>query len=171
VAHGPKPHPETDASGDTTEFDAVEVETPERVSYELRSGTGVRISRDFSSPIEIRVGQTAESSPLFVHQGTDFPDLCAAEGQEPHGAHVLIQPDVFENDPERGWMVISEWSDVGRQDTPQFKLGRDISRKGHVALGPTEGNGFEIVGASANPTKVTVESREHRFWNYDLSAH
>jgi hypothetical protein len=171
MAHGHKPHPETDINGDTIEFAAVELEQPERVCYELRNGTGVSLNYHLESPVEIRVGQTAESSPLFVHPGTDFPELCETEGQEPELSFVLLQPDVFADDPKRGWIVVSDWTAVGRKATPQFRLGRDVSRKDHIELGPGKNaRNFEIVGVSPNPTKVIVDSREHPLWNYELGS-
>lgn len=173
-----KSHPETDTGGDTIEFAAIELEQPERVCYELRDGLGVQFSGGIlDSPVEIRVGQTTESSPLFLHTGEDFPELCEQEGQEPYQACVLIQPDVFAKDPKLGWMVIAERTTVGRSDTPQFKLGREISRRGHISLGPSgipfgeglAGPNFQIVGHSANPTKVIVDRREYPFMNYELA--
>lgn len=173
-----KSHPETDPGGDTIEFAAIELEQPDRVCYELRDGLGVQFTHGIlDSPVEIRVGQTAESSPLFVHTGDDFPELCEREGQEPYRSCVLMQPDVFAEDPKLGWMVIAKWTAVGRSDTPQFRLGRDISRRGHIALGPSgiplgedlPGPNFQIVGRSANPTKVIVDRREYPFMNYELA--
>jgi hypothetical protein len=172
MARGHKSHPDTDTRGDTIEFAAVELEQPERVCYELRGGTGVSFNSDLDFPVEIRVGQTTESSPLFLHQGTDFPELCETEGHEPFKVHVLIQPDVFAKNPKLGWMVVTEYAEVGRTTHSQFRFGRDISRRGHIALSPPNQNHrhFEIVGASSNPTKVIVDGREHPLWNYELGS-
>jgi hypothetical protein len=178
MAHGHKRHPDTDTRGDTIEFAAVELEQPERVCYELRSGAGVHFNYGVESPVEIRIGQTTESSPLFVHPGTDFPELCEMEGREPELAYVLMQPDVFAEDPKLGRMVLHEWTAIGRSRTPQFRFGPDISRKTHIELGPTGRSAtpeippphFAIVGCSANPTKVIVDRREYPFENYELNS-
>lgn len=165
MADGHKPHPETDISGDTIEFAAIEPEA-KRVCYELHSRLGVRVSQTLKSPIEIRVGQTTESSPLFLHNGQDFPELCAADGADPFHAWVLVQPDVMDEDPKRGWLVITEWTGIGRSETPQFRLGRDVSRKYHIMLGPEEieSCSFEILGSSKNPTRVLIGGDEQLCW-------
>lgn len=174
MAHGHKRHPDTDTRGDTIEFAAVELEQPERVCYELKDGTAFKFNDvNFNSPIEIRVGQTTESSPLFLRHAQDFPDLYESTGEDLGKAWVLVQPDVYKKNPKLGWMVVTERTDseIGRATHPQFRLGRDVSREGHVALYPPSEyhDDFLIVGCSSNPTKVIVDSREHRLWNYEMA--
>jgi hypothetical protein len=174
MAHGRKSHPETDASGDTIEFAAIELEQPERDCYEISNGTAVRVSPHFDGPIEIRVGQTTETSPLFLHHGYEFPDLLSeAEAAPGVYSYVLMQPDVMAEDPERGWLVITDWRGIGRSETPQFRLGPDISRKFHIMLGPFLSPGraewqLEVLGSSKNPTKVLVPHKPHPFKTYEL---
>ncbi len=173
MPHG-RSHPDTDTRGDTIEFAAVEPEQPERVTYEIHDGSGVSFHGDFVTPVEIRVGQMDESSPLFLHEGLDFPALLKAAGKEGARAWVLIQPDVFEKNSDLGWLVVTDYVEIGRATHPQFRFGRDISRRGHLALSPrsvppkSDHNTFDVIGASPNPTKVIVDGRQHPFWNYEL---
>jgi hypothetical protein len=160
MTHGYEPCPDTDTDSDTIEFAAIEQVKPERICYEVSSGVGVRLTHFLDTPVEIRLGQTTETSPFFLHEGDDFPDLCEAEGvNSTTRACVLVQPNVMEKNSMSGWLVISEWTEIGRAEHPQFRLGRDISRRGHIALGPVEGGAIEIVGTVPNPTKVLVESK------------
>lgn len=163
-----EPHPDTDTRGDTIEFAAIEQEAPEFVCYEIGSGVGVRLTHLLEKPVEIRIGQTTETSPLFLHEGSDFPDLCEATDTTPALARVLVQPEVMCANPNNGWLVIDGWTSVGRAETPQFRLGGDISRKEHISLGPTADGHFEIVGVSPNPTMVFVE-RKFGLSNYELN--
>lgn len=167
MTHDHEPHPQTDVGGDTIEFAAIELDQPERICYEVSDGTAVRITDAFNVPVEIRLGQTTETSPLFLHPGDDFPELCEAAGAETATAQVLVQPDVMAENPAMGWMVITEWTRVGRSDTPQFRLGRDISRHEHITLGPNGSGWVEIVGVSKNPTTVIVD-RRYSLLNYEL---
>ncbi len=169
MAHDSEPHPDTDVHGETAEFAAIEQEQPERVCLEVSSGLAVRFEYGPVVPVEVRLGQTTETSPFFLHEGLSYPELCKAEGIEPISAHVLIQPDVMEKNPELGWLVVHSWQTVGREETPQFRLGRDISRRGHISLGPVAGeHSFEIVGASPNPTKVILPRTSYKFAGYNV---
>jgi hypothetical protein len=172
MADGHKAHPETDTSGDTTEFAAVEQAELHRV-YELCNGVAVSLRESIRTPIEIRVGHTTDSSPLFLHSGRDFPELCQAEGVGPgEPAWVLIQPDVYERDPELGWMVVTLRTDaeIGRATDPQFRFGRDVSREHHFVLYPPAGGHSDFLIVGSKPTKVIVDSREHPFRNYELGG-
>jgi hypothetical protein len=168
MADGRKPHPETDISGETIEFEAIELK-PKRVCYELSDGASIVLPARFRGPIELRVGQTGETSPLFLHRGYKYPELCEAAGF----AHpptmrrmpVLIQPDVMAEDPDMGWEVCGDWIDLGRADTPQFRLGPDVSRSKHVQM-VWAGDGIEIRGNTKNPTRVIVDAR-HTVKNVD----
>ncbi len=167
MAHGSEPHPDTNVHGETAEFAAIEQEQPERVCLEVGSGLAVRFEYGPMAPVEIRLGQTAETSPLFLHDGHSYRELCEADGVDPGSAYILVQPDVMEENPDLGWLVLDSWQMVGREDTPQFRLGRDISRRGHIALGPVRGEqSFEIVGVSPNPTKVILPTPSYKVAGY-----
>lgn len=169
MARDSEPHPDTDVHGETIEFAAIEKEQPERVCFEISSGLAVRFEYRPHAPVEIRLGQTTETSPFFLHEGSEYPELCKAEGVEPALAHVLIQPDVMKENPELGWLVVDGWQGVGREETPQFRFGGDISRYGHIYLGPKRGeDDFEIVGVSPNPTKVIVKGPSYKFAGYNF---
>lgn len=169
MAHDSEPHPDTDVHGETIEFAAIEQEQPERVCLEISSGLAVRFEYRPHEPVEVRLGQTTETSPFFLHEGSEYPDLCKAKGIKPAFAHVLVQPDVMAKSPELGWLVIDGWQGVGREETPQFRFGCDISRRSHITLGPVRGEHFfEIVGVSANPTKVILSRQSYKFAGYNV---
>lgn len=169
MAHDSEPHPDTDVRSETIEFAAIEQEQPERVCLEVSAGLAVRFEYGPAVPVEIRLGQTAETSPFFLHEGGSYRELCEADGVDPGSAYVLVQPEVMEENPELGWVVFRSWQMVGREDTPQFRLGRDISRRGHIALGPVRGeHSFEIVGVSPNPTKVILPRTSYKVAGYNV---
>jgi hypothetical protein len=181
MAGEPEPHPETNQTGETIEFAPIQLEQ-ERVCHELGEDEALALPQGFRTPVEIRIGQTTETSPLFLEAGEDFPELCAAAGVDADSmrhARILVQPDVMAENPRTGWAVIGPASDfnVGRADTPQFRLGGDIARRGHLWLcmrGP-EGKGLSeeqagellIVSGSKNPTKVLISS-QHRIYELRL---
>lgn len=164
-------HPETDTRGDTIEFAVVERAESHQARYELRDGAAVSLRESIRTPIEIRAGKSADSSPLFLHDGCDFPDLCRAEGVAPdEPAWVLIQPDVHKQDPQLGWEVITLRTDaeIGRATHPQFKFGRDISREHHFVLYPPNQGNLDFLIVGSKPITVVVDSREHPFRDYRL---
>jgi hypothetical protein len=175
MARKSEPHPETDQTGETIEFAPIKLEQ-ERICHELRDDEALALPQEFQTPVEIRIGQTTETSPFFLKAGEDFRELCEAEGVDPDEvryARVLVQPDVMAKNPEMGWAVIGPCINfnIGRADTPQFRLGGDIARRGHLWMLmqpvetkelPDEQTGeLLIVSGSKNPTKVLVSS-EHR---------
>lgn len=171
MPRGRRSHPDTETRGDTIEFTAVERAEAHQVRFELREGRGLSLRQSIDTPIEIRAGQLADSSPLFLHSGCDFPDLCRAEGvarDEP--AWVLIQPDVYDQDPHLGWEVITLRTDaeIGRATHPQFKFGRDISREHHFVLYPPGGGNEDFLIVGSKPITVVVDSREYPFRDYLL---
>jgi hypothetical protein len=66
-------------------------------------------------------------------------------------------------DPQRGWAIIPQGEKVriGRAVTPQFRLGNDVSRKGHLEIENNEredpGREVRIANQSRNPIKVRVD--------------
>jgi hypothetical protein len=159
MADGHTPHPETDITGETIEFEAIELER-KHVCYELRNGASIVLPARFRGPIEVRVGQT--TSPLFLHRGYKHPELCEAVGvisaSSKECMPVLIQPDVMAENSDMGWDAVCDYLSLGRVDTPQFRLGPDISRTKHIEMA-WAGDGIEIVGNSKNPTQVIVDAR------------
>lgn len=100
----------------------------------LRNGEHeeVDFNPDFRHPIAIDFGRTSETSRCFLVHGRECPQLNAD--------YILIQPDVIAKDPRRGWVPIGgqhvlrpeeqarEAVYVGREETPQLRLGPDVSR-------------------------------------------
>jgi hypothetical protein len=169
MAHDSEPHPDTDVHGETAEFAAIEQEQTERICLEVSSGLAVRFEYRPMAPVEIRLGQTTETNPFFLHEGHSFEELCEGEGVDPGSVYVLVQPDVMEKNSDLGWLIIDSWQMVGREVTPQFRFGRDISRRGHIALGPVRGEqSFEIVGVSPNPTKVILPTPSYNVAGYNV---
>lgn len=126
---------------DTIAFDAVEANPDHRrVELELllkgggwETGDFLDIKPDFQHPVELRFGRTAETSPCLLVRGSECPQLRAD--------YILFQPDVVATDPRKGWIPIGgihsrrypveERMDdisIGRQATPQLRLGPDVSR-------------------------------------------
>lgn len=161
MAHKPEPHPETDPNGETIEFAAIKPEQ-ELVWHEVSDQSAVIISGLCEYPVEVRIGQTTETSSLFIERGREYAALCEAEGIDPSTAYVLVQPDVMAENPRAGWLVISPNKEVniGRAETPQFRLGGDIARKQHMTIKNKGGSQEElsITAYSLNPTKVRVRS-------------
>lgn len=163
MARKAEPHPETDLTGETIEFEPVP--PPEFVWVEANRADEVILWGGWGvDPVEIRLGQTTESSPLFLEQAGrhTHKDLCDAAGVDPDFALVVIQPDVMAEDPRRGWAVIPSGGKVliGRAATPQFRLGNDVSRKGHLEIENKKvenDHEVRIANQSRNPIKVRVD--------------
>jgi hypothetical protein len=163
MAREPKPHPETDPTGKTIEFEPIP--PPEYVWLEATRDDEVRLIGTWGEPIEIRIGQTGETRPFLLDRGTAYRELFDAIGVDHHfSTYILVQPDVMEEDARRGWLIIpyGETISVGRADTPQFQLGRDIARKGHMQIEnmksrPTK-RAMRIECGTDNPVKVRVKS-------------
>lgn len=172
MACEPEPHPETDQTGETIEFEPIP--PPEYVWVDASRADEVFLAGICEYPVEIRVGQTTETSPLLLDEGWHYEELCEAAGVEPNLAYVLVQPDVMKENPERGWIIIpsGETVSIGRGETPQFRLGKEVARKGHLEI---ENNGrrpqtereVRIAVHGSNPVKVRVKNDftgiDHRF--------
>jgi len=170
MAGGPEPHPETDQTGETIEFEPVP--PPDYIWVEASRESEIVLAGLHTSPIEIRVGQTAETSPLLLDGAWNYREICEAQGVEP-SAHILVQPDVMAEDPQRGWIMIpkGEKVTIGRATTPQFRLGNDVAREEHMEIEnkkmpPRTNPEIRIVGLAANPIRVRVSGDcevDHRF--------
>lgn len=159
MAREPEPHPDTDQTGETIEFAPIQTEF---IWHEASHDSEVVLGGLYDYPVEIRIGQTTETSPLFIERGVAYEELCEAEGVEPADVCVLVQPDVMAENPHAGWLIIrrAETVHVGRVDTPQFRLGNDVGREKHVTIANRGGTQREIsvVAHSSNPTRVRVKS-------------
>jgi hypothetical protein len=95
-------------------------------------------------------------------QGSECPQLRAD--------YILVQPDVLAKDPRRGWVPIGSpapenrgegWAGdlvyIGRQDTPQLRLGPDVSRR-HAYISA----GFNDCGSYLDLTMDEIESHYAR---------
>jgi hypothetical protein len=139
----------------TVEFEAIEADPDsERIEFELMlapdKGEGpvsVEIKPDFKHRIELRFGRTSETSPCLLVPGSECPQLGAE--------YVLIQPDVIAKDPRKGWVPLGgihavtptalDTAYVGREESPQLRLGPDVSRHhAEVAFGPNPYNMLEV---------------------------
>jgi hypothetical protein len=162
MAREPEPHPDTDQTGATIEFEPVP--PPEYVWIDIPKESEVVLAGIHDFPVEIRVGQTTETSPLFLDHGWNYKELCEAAEVDSGGAYVLVQPDVMAADPEQGWIIIpsGEKVSVGRAETPQFRLGNDVARRGHMEIeskeAPAANPETRISALASNPVKVRVKS-------------
>lgn len=144
MSHDPlRPFPDNleAEAADTTEFEAVEADPEQRrIELELllkggawEAGDFLDIKPDFRHPVELQFGHTPETSPCLLVRGSECPQLRAD--------YILFQPDVVARDPRKGWVPIGglharrspveERMDtiyIGRQKTPQLRLGPDVSR-------------------------------------------
>jgi hypothetical protein len=172
MARETEPHPDTDQAGETIEFEPVP--PPDYVWVEASHESEIVLAGLHEFPVEIRVGQTAETSPLFLYDGWNYRELCKAQGIDSEGAYVLVQPDVMADNPQRGWIVIpyGEKVTIGRAKTPQFRLGNDVAREEHLEIEnkempPDTNPEARIVGLAANPIRVRVKGdffgADHRF--------
>lgn len=172
MAREPEPHPETDRTGETIEFEPVP--PPEYVWAEVSNGSEVVLAGIHEYPVEIRAGQTADTSPLFLDHAWNYRELCEAQGFDPGEAQILVQPDVMATTPERGWLIVprGEKVSIGRAETPQFRLGNEVAREGHIEIESKEKASrvnpeTRIAGLGSNPVKVRVKSdfvcADHRF--------
>lgn len=155
---------------ETVEFEAIETD-PEhkRVEFELMLGSmqdgeyvEVCIDRDFQHPIEIDFGRTPETSTCFLVQGRECPQLKAD--------YILIQPDVIAKDPRKGWVPIGgmharrpkeealETVYIGRDETPQLRLGPDVSRT-HASVDFRRKPGIELLTLCADSHKKGFYAR------------
>lgn len=162
MAREPEPHPETDQTSETIEFEPVP--PPEYVWVEVGNESEVVLVGIHELPTEIRVGQTTGTSPLFLDRGWNYRELCEAAGVDDPDVYVLVQPDVMAADPEKGWMIFASGEKVriGRAETPQFRLGNDVAREGHMEIEgeehvPGANPEIRIAGLQANPVKVRVK--------------
>jgi hypothetical protein len=161
---------------ETIKFAAIEADPDrERVDFELmltppgEHGGEVEIKRDFKHPIELRFGRTPETSPCILIHGEECPQLGAD--------YILIQPDVIAKDPQKGWVPLGgvharspqtpDTAYIGRRESPQLRLGPDVSRHhAEVVYGPSPYNFLEVrtfqdegphyVRVSAHPDDLAV---------------
>lgn len=171
MARQPEPHPDTDQTGETIEFEPIP--PPDYIWVEVRKESEVVLEGMHEYPVEIRAGQTTETSPLFLDWGGKYRELCEAQGVEAAGTYVLVQPDVMAEDPQRGWLIVppGEKVSIGRAETPQFRLGNEVARAGHMEIEskrvPRGNSQVRIAGLASNPIKVRVHtdfvSADYRF--------
>lgn len=163
MAREPKPHPETDQTGETIEFEPIP--PPEYVWLEATREAEIKLVGLCEYPVELRIGQSDETNPFLLEQGSAYKELCDAAGVDRTLTYVLVQPDVMGKDPRRGWAIIpyGETISIGRAETPQFQLGRDIAREDHMQIEnmrrqPLSNKMTRIEAGSDNPVKVRVKS-------------
>ncbi len=145
-------------SSNHAEADTQEWELPhkpeghyERIEYELVGRQGVPLRRDFKHPVEIRLGRDERTSACYLVKGDRCPQLGAEL--------IVVQPAVVHQDPTRGWAGIGgrfeDTVDLGREVSPQLRLGPDVSREhcfidmGHelINIGNLGRNGTRVVVA------------------------
>jgi hypothetical protein len=119
-------------SFETQEFEAVRpVEgVHERREFELVGNYRLPIKVDFKHPIELRLGRDEQTPTCYlIRNPSPFED---------EGPFAVVQPDVVRRSPGRGWATvggpesrgfgIEKLLRIGREVSPQFDLGADVSR-------------------------------------------
>jgi|GEM_PF-2392135 len=118
-------------SGDTQEFEAVRLEegVDARTEFELTGNYRLPIKTDFKHPIELRLGRDEQTPTCYlIRNPSPFED---------EGPFAVVQPDVVRRSPGRGWATVGgpdgrglteKLLRIGREASPQFDLGPDVSR-------------------------------------------
>lgn len=116
-------------SSDTQEFEVVKrVEgVGTRTEFELIGNYRLPIKADFQHPVELRLGRGARTPACYlIRNPSPFED---------EGPFAVVQPDVVRRSPGRGWATVGGRFGVetllriGRDASPQFELGPDVSRQ------------------------------------------
>lgn len=135
----------------TEEFEKIRILSPS-VEFDLYWESHLRlpIRYDFTHPIEITLGDGPLTSPCYLVHGREHPDIRAR--------YLLVQPDVFADDPRRGRVAIgapgrSEVS-LGREASPALRLGPEVSRD-HCIIDAL-GDDLIVEDYSFNGTRVKL---------------
>lgn len=128
MSEGPK---SCEPSSDTQEFQAVQLVegVDARTEFEIVGNYRLPIKADFQHPVELRLGRDGQTPTCYlIRNPTPFED---------EGLFAVVQPDVVRRSPGRGWATvggpavsggIEKLLRIGREVSPQFELGPDVSR-------------------------------------------
>lgn len=120
------------------------------------SGESLHIQPGHRYPIELELGSTEETSPIF---------LVRNEAAQLRASHVILQPDVVKTDWRLGWIPLGgdypSHALLGRGESLRFRLGPDVQvEQLEVMLEPD--GAIEIADFTDNGTYVIAHL-------YDLS--
>lgn len=114
----------------------------------------VLVRPDFVGSVEIQLSDSEESPTVHLVHGRVAPQLRAE--------YILIQPDVIEKDPRRGWLPLGgvhyREVDVGRESSPQFDFDDDVAGA-HCTIKGLGSNRLSIDDISADGRGITVKAR------------
>jgi hypothetical protein len=131
------------------------------IEWRGRRYLGVTLPRADETPTSIEVppvtdhlvlklGRGDDSSPCLLLPGREMPELGAT--------YVVLQPDVYHDDPTRGWVGVGgnfrDTVELGRASSQQLRLGSDVSR-GHCTVTVTQ-LGVRVQDHSLNGTQVLL---------------
>jgi hypothetical protein len=113
------------------------------------------IKVDFKHPVEIRFGRDEQTPSCYLVRNPT-----RGEHESPF---VIMQPEVIRQSPDRGWAKVGDGEremllEIGRDLSPQFDLGPDVSRR-HclISIERVEDSGLvEVETHGRNGTRVIV---------------
>jgi hypothetical protein len=140
--------------GDTQEFEALQPpeRTFERREFELAGSQQVTAWGEFTHPIELRLGHDEQTPLCYI---VWYPSRDSRLN-----TYAVVQPEVAYERQGQGWCEI-DWrtaAKLGREVSPQFRLGPDVSRR-HCRVASTnqeEGRIIEIENYSRNGLLVAM---------------
>jgi hypothetical protein len=142
--------------GDTQEFEPIRPpeDVVERKEFDLPGHQRVPVRVDFSEPIELRLGRDEGTPTCYLIRRASHLDR--------KGTFAIVQPDTVRRYPGRGWVEpnLVDLIKLGREASPQFEFGPDVSRM-HCLVAKTiarEGieEAIEIENYGRNSLRVLV---------------
>lgn len=126
-----------------------------RVDCLINSDTDpVVLSRNFSDPIEIRLGGW-DVEPVYLIKASKYPQLEAA--------YVVMQPRLSGEEPSHRWALVGgkypDLLDLGTEKSPQFSFGPQVERF-HLQLTAWDTAPIDIADASRSGTILTFSERD-----------
>jgi hypothetical protein len=126
--------------GDTQEFEALRSPegVVERKEFELFGHQRLPIRIDFTEPIELRLGRDEQTPACYLIRNLSHLS---------HDTFAIIQPETVRRYPGRGWATPRfSLIKLGREASPQFELGPDVSRM-HCLVAPYDAREGEVAEA------------------------
>jgi hypothetical protein len=142
--------------GATQEFEAIHPpeNVVERKEFDLVGHQRVPVRIDFSEPIELRLGRDAGTPSCYLIRRPSRLDR--------NGVFAVVQQKLFTENPGRGWVEpnLVDVLKLGREASPGFELGPDVSRMHCLIAKTVQREGFdealEIENYGRNGLRVRV---------------
>jgi hypothetical protein len=125
--------------GDTQEFEAIPSpeDVVERREFDLIGHQRVPVRIDFSEPIELHLGRDAGTPSCYLIRRPSRLDR--------NGVFAVVQQKLFAENPGRGWVEpnLVDLIKLGREASPEFEFGPDVSRMHCLIAKTVQREGFE----------------------------